>query len=320
MPAPFDEEGYRRFVSGEGKAWFKENVKRSSFSSYDKKNLSYICVIREEAKKVIVVSHGFTEYGDKYLEFMYDLWERGFSVYVPEHRGHGYSYRRVPETDRVDIDSFDTYVLDFKCFMDTVVCKAYPDTGKYLFCHSMGSTIGAMFLEKYQGYFERAVFNSPMFKLFPDVLSGAEARLLFVLSSILRWNDKLLPGQPGFEDRKYDFESSACTSEERYRYDMSLRLGDEHFHTAAGTYTWGRAALLAIRGCMRSRNISRIRIPILIFRAGKDYIVDTKGCERFSRLCKSSRIVDFPEAKHEIFNSGSEVLTKYYDELFDFFG
>ena len=319
--APLGEAEFKDFITGEGKLWFRNNTERSSFESFDGKPVSYVSALKDDPRGVIVVFHGFTEYADKYLEFMYNFWERGYSVYVPELRGHGYSYRRVPENDRVDIDCFETYVEDMKTFMDKVVNARYPSgVRKLLFAHSMGGDVGTLFLEDHPGYFERAVLSSPMLKINYAPLSVWQARLLFVVSGLLRWNDKLISGQPGFGDRQYDFENSCCTSEERYRNDINLRIGDEHFHTAAGTYSWGRAAMRSVKKCLDKSRLAGIGIPVLVCRAGKETVVDPSGMSEFAEGCKRAELAEFPEAKHEIFNSTGDVLKVYYEKLFGFFG
>ena len=47
--------------------------------------------------------------------------------------------------------------------MDEVVKKKGESV--FLFAHSMGGGIGALFLEKYQEYFEKAVLSSPMMEI-----------------------------------------------------------------------------------------------------------------------------------------------------------
>ena len=44
-------------------------------------------------KGVVVISHGFTESAVKYDEVAYYFLKEGYHVYIPEHCGHGRSYR-----------------------------------------------------------------------------------------------------------------------------------------------------------------------------------------------------------------------------------
>ncbi len=49
--------------------------------------------LADDPKGVIVISHGFTESAVKYDEVTYYFLKEGYHVYIPEHCGHGRSYR-----------------------------------------------------------------------------------------------------------------------------------------------------------------------------------------------------------------------------------
>ena len=63
--------------------------------SYDSTAIYYRTYRIPQAKAAIVISHGFCEFAEKYKEVIYYFLKNGYSVYVPEHRGHGYSDRIV---------------------------------------------------------------------------------------------------------------------------------------------------------------------------------------------------------------------------------
>ncbi|MCR5303137.1 MAG: alpha/beta hydrolase [Lachnospiraceae bacterium] len=315
---PFDEEGFKEYMRGEGARWWKEHVVRSSFDSFDGRPQGYVKAAGGDGNKVLVILHGFVEYADKYHEVIYDMWEHGYTVYLLELRGHGYSWRSVPEIDRVDIDTFDTYVADVKCFMDTVVEKEYPDSLKHVLCHSMGGTVGTLFLEKYGDYFKKAILISPMFRIRFGDAGGCQVKALFSMAEFMKLENRLLPGQKRFSEMGYDFENSCDTSEERYKYDLTLRINDKHFHLSGGNFRWGRAAVKAMADVVKPENVKKIKIPVLLCRAGLEDVVDSSGFDDFSSLCPDIRDVMFKNAKHEIFNSRSDTLEIFYRELFSF--
>lgn len=61
---------------------------------------------------VVVISHGFTENAEKYKEIVYYFIKEHFHVYLPEHCGHGKSYRLVDDPSLVYVDSYHRYVED----------------------------------------------------------------------------------------------------------------------------------------------------------------------------------------------------------------
>ena len=59
-------------------------------------------------------------------------------------------------------------------------------------------------------------------------------------------------------------------------------------------------------------------MPILILQAGRDTYVMNPAEDQLARTAKHAKLVAFPEAKHEIFNTDGAVLGKYYQAIFDF--
>ena len=61
------------------------------------KELHYESYVNKDAKGVIVISHGFCEFTLKFEEVIFRFYEKGYSVYIIDHRGHGYSHRSVKD-------------------------------------------------------------------------------------------------------------------------------------------------------------------------------------------------------------------------------
>ena len=68
-----------------------------------------------------MISHGFCEFIPKYYELIYMMYEAGYSVYMNEHRGHGYSDGKTSDCGMVTINDFNTYVDDLHKFVEEVV-------------------------------------------------------------------------------------------------------------------------------------------------------------------------------------------------------
>ena len=69
--------------------------------------------LADDPKGVVVISHGFTEGAPKYEEMIYYFLQAGYHVYMPEHMGHGQSYRLTADPSLVYIDIWKRYVRDF---------------------------------------------------------------------------------------------------------------------------------------------------------------------------------------------------------------
>ena len=57
----------------------------------------------ERPKGVVIVSHGFTEGVPKYDEMVYYFLKAGYHVCIPEHTGHGLSYRLTEDPSLVPV-------------------------------------------------------------------------------------------------------------------------------------------------------------------------------------------------------------------------
>jgi len=73
--------------------------------------------LADNPKGVIIISHGFTEGAPKYDEMIYYFLKAGYHVYMPEHMGHGLSYRLTEDPSLVHIDCWKRYAEDFSADM-----------------------------------------------------------------------------------------------------------------------------------------------------------------------------------------------------------
>lgn len=299
--------------------WLKSTVKGGQFESFDGTKIQYYEALNPNAKAAIVIVHGFCEFFGKFHEMFYDFYEHGYSVFFIEQRGHGLSGRTVPELDRVDVKDFRFYPKDLRVFLDKIVKQDVPDLPLLLYAHSMGGAVSAMFLEMYPKYFKAAVLSSPMLKMSFGGIPSWGADMLVVISKILHWNDKLMPGQTPFDPDKPDFASNAGTSKARYDYQFELRSDPASggvYTMNGGTYTWGRAAISGTKALRKV--MDRIQIPVLICQAGKDTFVDNAGEDELLQKAPNANLIRFPNAKHEIYNCTDD-LEDYYRGLFRFF-
>ena len=136
----------------------------------------------ETAQKTAIISHGFTESAEKWRELAFYFLQEGYNVYIPEHRGHGLSYRKTADKTLTHIDRFSEYADDFEIFCDTVRAET---TGEiYLYAHSMGCAIGMLFMERHPAFFKKAFLSSPMVVPNPGKVPLWLARLLMKIARL----------------------------------------------------------------------------------------------------------------------------------------
>lgn len=311
------EEGYRANMKKVVEPYLRRYRQCGSFTSFDGTQIFFVTYIRKNAKGSIVISHGFSEFAEKYNEIVFYFLQAGYSVFLPEHRGHGRSERRMRNLEKVYVRSFAEYVRDLHIFVKKFV-RPYRNE-MYLFAHSMGGGIGAVYLERYPDDFKKAVLSSPMIQM---KVGGVPYPAAMVIAHIFRLcglGRMYAAGQDGF-DPDPDFEHSCCLSEERFLYTLSKRRRDRRSQTSGATYGWVSAAGKASAYMQDERNISRIQIPVLVFAAGREHMVNTDEICRFAGKLQDARLVWVLNAKHEIFNAGERAMLQFFDEVFSFFG
>lgn len=265
----------------------------------------------------IVISHGFTESCEKYHELIYYMHRAGYQAAVVDHRGHGRSLREVEDMQLVHVEDFSQYVEDFRGFIEAEVIPRAGDEPLYLYAHSMGGCIGALYLERYPETFERAVLNAPMFGVnngnIPDFAAGLLCRVNILFG---KKRERLFV--TGRFDPEEPFENSGCDSSARHDYYLKKRREKEEYQTSCASYGWALQAMKAGKRAIRRENVSAVKIPVLLFQAANDTTVRLREQDLFlKRIADGRKVVK--ESRHEIYRMPGEKLGAYLEEMFAFY-
>lgn len=270
----------------------------------------------------VIISHGYTENAEKYREVIYYFLKMGYHVYIPDHCGHGRSYRLVEELYLVHTDRYERYVDDLL----NVARRAKSDHKNlplYLFGHSMGGGIAAAAVAAEPDLFERVILTSPMIQPDTRPLPWKLAGLLAGIACLLGKSTCHLPGGHPFDDSE-TFELSSAMSQARFDYQQQLRRTEPLFQNTYGTYGWTLSAAKLHRYLIRTA-WKQIHIPLLIFQAKSDHVVSGKAQYQFIRKIDRRHqaptwLIKVPDCKHEIYNAEYETLVKYWTKIFRFLG
>ena len=210
-----------------------------------------------EPRAVVALVHGYAEHSGRYASFAADLVAKGHAVLGYDHRGFGRSEGR-----RAFISPFDDLLDDLYCFLDEVR-KAHPDAPLYLFGHSMGGAVAALFaLERPERHrLAGLILSSPAFQ-------SNEAPLLQKIASVL---GRLFPGLPTIP-LDLDTLSRDPAVVEDIRNDPLFYHGRILARTGAEM----------VRAMKRIRaQASRFHHPFLLFHGLADRLTDPEGSRRF---------------------------------------
>ena len=168
----------------------------------------------DRPKGVIIISHGFTEGAQKYDEMIYYFLKAGYHVCMPEHMGHGLSYRLTEDPSLVHIDTWKRFVRDFLKVCH-VVKEQYSELPLFLFAHSMGGAIGTIAAAWETELFQKIILSSPMIRPLTGNVPWSVTVAIAQVECLAGRNARYVIGQKPYDGSEI-LETSAAVSEARF--------------------------------------------------------------------------------------------------------
>lgn len=288
------------------------------FKGVDDLDIYYRNYKVEDSIETIVISHGFCETSEKYSDFIKDLTDKNYSVYILDHRGHGKSGRLGKDNSQIYVNSFNDYVADLKTLLDEVILKDENNNDLILFGHSMGGAISALFLQNHNDYFKRAILNAPMLEIHTGNYSEQFTKIVAKIYCSLKLEKSYVLGHEPFNIEKCSLKGSGTSCEIRYNSYMDKIKNNEHLKLSGASYKWLNEAFKTTDYVTDINNIKKIEIPILLFQAGIDSYVKPYKQNYFAQNSKNCTLIIKENAKHEIYIEKDEIRDEYMTDLFNF--
>ena len=284
------------------------------------RRLFYIRCLADQPKGIVVISHGYTETAEKHLENIYDFLRWGYHVFMPEHCGHGRSYRLCSDAkdlSLVHIDDYMRYVKDL-LFVARSAAQDYPNLPLLLYGHSMGGGIAAAAAAQAPELFSRLILSSPMIRPNSAPVPWPLARLIAGTFCILGKAEQYVAGHRPYDGQE-TFADSASVSKARFDYYQQKRNAESLYQMNAASYGW-LWQTARLNHYLQKEAWRQIACPVLLFQAEHEIFVSKEEQELFVKKLNQNKpgnaeLIKIPGTKHEIFNSGAEILEEYWQRI-----
>ncbi len=282
------------------------------FSSSDEIHDIHAVVWRPEGdvRAVLQISHGMTEYVNRYEELAEYLTARGILVVGNDHLGHGQSVIREEEWGFfASGDAGGKVVRDLHTLMQRMR-KEYPKVPYFLLGHSMGSFMARRYVMTYGADLDGAVFvgtgNQPYIQVvigqmiinFLSIFFGERYRSRLVNFLMFAfYNKRFKPVKT-----KYDWLSRNAENVDKYKKDKACT-----FQFTLNGYKTLFSTLAFIEKPVNIRQIP-VQLPILFLSGEEDPVGNYgKAVKQVCAIYKKRGIRDltlklYPQDRHELLN------------------
>jgi len=249
----------------------------------------------------LVLTHGRTEFIEKYYEVIDELLSRGFAVFTFDWRGQGLSWRPLDDRFKGHVRDFKDHVEDMREMLDTHVTPNFP--GPYFsMSHSMGGHANLRIAHDLPDAFDAMVFSAPMWgiQLGSGVilaLTLAVARLNMLLG---RAEAYVLGGaEQGISDEP--FEGNKVTNDpSRFKRCMDLLRAMPDLGLGAPTYEFFDVSWMSMGMARQPDYLAGIKTPLLVTCGAEERIVDNDTIAQMMPHLTNGELVMVPDAQHEI--------------------
>jgi lysophospholipase len=159
------------------------------------------------------------------------------------------------------------------------------------------------------------ILCAPMMALHPSTVKASPwvARFYAEAGTRLGFGGRYVRGGHDGPPDAGAFETNPLTSDrERWSRNVELAAAAPHLALGSATIGWARAAFRSMDQLAEPVTASRIVIPMLIFVAGGDQIVDPGAVDDFASRLKNATRILLPTAKHEILQETDLIRSEFW--------
>lgn len=269
-----------------------------------------------QSARALVILNGRSEFMRKYAELVYDFQNRGYAIYLMDHRGQGESGRMLSESQIGYVQNFSDYVDDFGTFLNEVVLKDSPSE-IHVLGHSMGGTIATIYAMEHPTAFKSMALSAPMY--LPNLGKYSECMALAIAGfmNFIGKGTDLAPGRT-LDEWKNSFEVNSVThSPARFGYAQELLYAHPDNALGGPTFRWVQEAIRG--GQWIRKNAEKLTTPVRILQAGDDQVVVSVYENEVCGKAKTCDLQVIDGARHEMLMESDTYRNRAVGYVMDWF-
>ena len=253
--------------------------------------------MQSEIRGTILLQQGHNEFIEKYFETIQEFLDRNFNVICFDWRGQGMSDRMLLDENKQYIQNFNIHESDLN-FIYTEIIQKYLPGPLIGIGHSMGGCILLNSLLENNIKYNAMILSAPMLGF-----RGEKILIWFVklTNMFLKNSSYFIFSKPNM-GLETGFKDNELTSDpDRYFRTLKLVRKKPTIRLWGVTNAWVNAAMNAIKKIRKKINKCDTEDYILVLNSLDDKVVCPVEINKICKKLKNSRVIEFKQAKHEIF-------------------
>ena len=275
--------------------------------------------IHPNSTKTIVMLPGRTDAVVRNQENIYDLYQKGFSIYMMDEQGQGQSGRLLDDRTKGYVGAFEDYIKEFGDWLEANVLPNTTNQELYFVGHSMGGAIGTLYIHEHPETFKKFAVLAPMYEI--QIGSNMRYQLAFraVRTAVNRgMGYNYIPGTGPFDVNTYQFPGNIYThSEVRFDHARNVFMDYPEIQLGGATYNWVYESMVA--GWSFYRIGSEMRTPALLIQAELDQVVYGGVQKQFCGDHPACKLFVAKGSSHDIFSEQDSIRDEVLTQIENFF-
>ena len=265
--------------------------------------------------KTVILMQGRASFMEKFSDLIQTFQKKGYHVWSFDWRGQGLSSRMTDDRHKGYIDSYETYLRDFKQLLHMVILP-HVHGPLFILGQSMGSHLALRFLSENPGIFDGAFLTAPMLELNTGGYTARLAKKIVHIGCKIGLSKSFVPGHGSYNPANEPFEGNPLTHDRKsFLAHRELQKKNPYLSVGGVTFGWVRATLESMETLNRPEVLGRIKIPVFGLFAGDENIVDNMNAINIFSWIPNSHYKTYEGARHQLLSESPTYMRRFWEDF-----